>query len=1454
MCYIKWHSCLIKFRAVLRQSVCPMGRSIARLLLFMLLLTAVFPYSYGQNAKTDAQAQVFSTKMRLPSSSKKGAGLISNPPVTPTYYFKNYQVINGLSSNTITAILQDKKGFMWFGTRNGLNRFDGNTFKVYQHQAADSTSLSSNSVLSLYEDQNEALWVGTYNGIDIYNPITESFQRFAALPGGETRFILADRFKRIWIVNNFILYEYFPETHTLIQKTPKEKQVVALNRSTRGDVWAAFSDGQLWLYTTGPHRLATAISSSAETEAASSSQQQHLGGIPGKMPQAAKSKDYTIFNIPALFHKYISRIESIYPIGDSMVLIGTMDNMLLLNCPLNKVETVFTNQDKIKEIHVHHIFQASANTFWLGTENGIYILNTRTHKTTHVTKDYNNPYALTDNTVMSIFQDREHGIWIGTFFGGINYYSTDYNRFRKYLPKQGSAHVFGNVIHEICQDDFGHLWVGSEDAGLTKMDLKTGAVRNFLPDGTKSGICYQNIHGLLPVGHQLWIGTYEHGLDVMDINTGRVIKHFNASNEPGHFTSNFIITLFRTRAGQILVGTWNGLYAYVPNKRTSDDINLIFQDTASKAVASVPLDGHFVAMPFFNSHIQSITQDPAGTLWVGTYGDGLYFKNMITGRSGKLRFEKNRPAIPNNYINNVYLDKKGYLWICTENGLCSYHPSTGVIRNYSSKDGLPDNQVFRIMEDAKGGYWISTARGLCRMELKTGAFTRFYTANGLPTEQFNYNSSFMASNGTLYFGTVKGMISFNPINFIKNNFTPPVYITGLQVNNKELPIDLHKGLQHSILYTRRIQLPYNQSSISLDVAALSYIIPEMNQYAYKMEGIDKDWTIIAKNRKIFYTKLPPGNYRFLLKGSNSEGLWNNQQRILSFEILPPFWMTSWAYLIYALILGGIIFTILRYYHLAIKEKSKRKIDMIQINTEREIYHAKINFFTNIAHEIRTPLTLIKMPLEQLLSGTEPEQSIKPNLEMIKKNTDRLVALTDQLLDFRKAEANKYSLSFTKTDINDLVAEAFSMFRLAAENKGLGYHLELPRITLTAYIDKEAVQKILMNLINNAIKYSANQIWIRLLPFSSEDNMFYVEVKNDGRLIEEAYREKIFEPFFRIKDTQQEAGTGIGLPLSRTLAQLHKGDIVLNSSNEHQNIFLLSLPIHQEVEFNLPNSTLSAQDRDTANIDIQQSEQQAASEQDSDRPILLLVEDNQEILQYLHRMLLKKYQVLKASNGQQALELLNKRPIQLVISDIMMPIMDGIELCSKIKADLNLSHIPVILLTAKNALQSKIEGLEVGADAYIEKPFSLEHLQAQISNLLANWVKIKEYFARSPLAHIKGMATSNEDRKFLEVLNDAIYDNISDNNLGVEKLSTIMNMSKSTLYRKIKGVSDLTPNELINLTRLKKAAQLLATGKYKINEVAFMTSYTLPSNFSRDFQRQFNISPSAFIKQQQENKL
>jgi len=1306
------------------------------------------------------------------------------------YYFKHYHVENGLSNNSVICSLQDKNGFLWFGTINGLNRFEGYRFKIFRHDPEDSSSIGSNFIRCLYEDRQGFIWAGTNKGIYIYNTRTEKFSLFEQPGLMEVSDIREDKKGRIWIVSSANVFSYDPVGKKLTPYSLDTQQwtVSSLAIDPENAVWVCTVTGLVKKYDSSLDRFTTIA-----------------------------RLDVTEKNKPVIF-------EKIFPLNNGNLLLGTLTHgVKLFDAGSRRFSSILSENPDGSDIYARDFLQMSENEIWIGTESGIYIYDPLKNKARYQKKEFDDPYSISDNVVPTLCKDREGGVWIGTYFGGLNYYPKQFTPFQKYFPVYSRPSISGNAIHEICRDHLGNLWIGTEDGGLNKMDPVSQNFTSFKPEGTKTSIAYHNIHGLLATGDSLWIGTFMHGIDILNIRTGKVIRHYEAGPGKGDLKNNFIVTLYQTPGGEILAGTQQGLFQF--NRRTND----------------------FSAVPGFDSQIQTVLEDARGILWACTRGNGVIYWNRKTGEKGSLVYNPHDSnSIPNNYINGIFEDSDGNLWFATDGGLCKYQRDSNRFTRYTTRNGLPDNLIFRTLEDDHKNLFASTSRGLFSLNMVNGKIRVYTKSNGLLSDQFNYNSAFKDRDGQMFFGSVKGLIRFNPSEFIKNSGIPPVYITSLEVNNQEVSANLKgSALKESIIYAKTITLPYDQSTLSFEFAALSYAVPEMNEYVYKMEGLEKDWTSLLRNRKVYFTKMPPGQYLFKVKGSNSSGLWNEKETSFEIIITPPWWKSFWAYLIYIAVLSVIAYFLISTYLNRLAEKNRRRFELLEMEKEREIYHSKIEFFTNVAHEIRTPLTLIKLPLDNLIRKKNSTAEINYNLQTMEKNTNRLIDLTNQLLDFRNTEMDKFTLNFVKTDISDLLSETFSSFQLAAEQKNLDFKLDLPGIALQAYVDPEALKKIFSNLFNNAIKYAEKKVFIRLKNFTSSDKVFTIVVQNDGYLIPKELKEKIFEPFYRIRETNKQSGNGIGLPLSRSLAELHKGVLEVAGNDNGMNNFLLILPIHQEREFKLPTDEL-----------LQAGEmpgQEPVIPVSSSKPEILIVEDNLEILDFICKEITCDYTVRKAHNGQEAMELIKDGNIQLLISDIMMPVMDGLELCRRIKTNLEYSHIPIILLTAKNSLHAKIEGLEVGADAYIEKPFDFEHLHAQISNLLLNRNKIKEHFANSPLVHMKSIGYTRADKQFLEKLQQVINDNLMQTDIDVEQLVKIMNMSRPTFYRKIKALSNLTPNELIHITRLKKAAGLLSEGNYKVYEVAAMVGYSLQSNFARDFHKQFGMTPTDYMNERLEKK-
>lgn len=1021
------------------------------------------------------------------------------------YYFRHYQVEQGLSHNTVNCIAQDKEGFLWFGTKDGVNRFDGISFKVFRPDPSDSTSLGNNFVYSLHQDGHGILWVGTRQGLYQYNARTENFRLIKSTGWSDVRDITSDKKGNLWFILGLKLYRYNALKDSVpVQLNNDQSELSAVCITADGQLWVSSVGGRLLQYDTAT---------------------QHFTG-------------FDLFNESTIVvSKWIGKI---YATATGQILAATShQGIKLFDIATHKYKDILTHNADHSVVYGRDLIHYGGDEYWIATESGVYIYNIRDGSLKNLRKHFNDPYSLADNAVYALCRDKEGGMWVGTFFGGVNYYPRQYTSFQKYFPGSTYNNICGNAVREMCEDQYGNLWIGTEDGGLNKLEQSTGKISHYLPGGTPSTISYTNIHGLAAIGNELWIGTFEHGVNVMDIPSGKIIRHYSRRRSaPSTSPASFVITFYQTRAGELLAGTPLGLYRY--DQQTDD----------------------FVAIQE-NIFVASILEDHAGTIWLSTGGKGLFYYNPITGERGNLLPDPaNNNSLSSALVNNVFEDSYYNLWIATEDGgLCRYNHATKSMKRYTTKNGLPSDFVFMVQEDSHHNLWISTTRGLTCLNPATGSMQTYTKSNGLLSDQFNYHSAYKDKKGRMYFGSVKGLISFNPDEFTQNRFKPPVFITGFQVNNKELDIN-EKGssLSQSVIQTNRITLSHTASTFSIDFAALSYTAPERTEYMYKMEGLDKDWTYLKANRKVYFTGLAAGTYRFIVKAANSSGQWNSQPAQLQIRILPPFWASSWAYLLYALLLAAIILYIIRNYHRRTEEKNNRKIELLEHEKEKELYQAKIEFFTNVAHEIKTPLTLIKGPLEKVIRKADDMPELQNNLQIMERNTNRLIDLTNQLLDFRQTEAKGFSLTFTYINISELLEETFANFKPLAEQRNLIFTMDLPVQPLYTMADQDALNKIFSNVFSNAIKYAASQVQVLLLPFQEGDSLFNIEVANDGYLIPYDMKEKIFEPFFRLKKTEKQKGTGIGLALARSLAQLHKGSLCLKETNNDLNTFVISLPL------------------------------------------------------------------------------------------------------------------------------------------------------------------------------------------------------------------------------------------------------------------------------------------------------
>ena len=1029
------------------------------------------------------------------------------------YYFKHYQVENGLSNNSVFAGVQDDKGFMWFGTKDGLNRFDGYSFKTYRHDPADPTSLGNDKIYSLFSDKTVGLWVGTDLGLYKYNPEKETFSAVKETLHIGIRSIHADKKGNLWLLSNSKPYRYNPTKKEFSAiKIEDSFEVGSIYCHSNGEVLITSPDGRIAIYNPQSRSFQTRY------------QMNKKGAVNiGWIPVFTETKD------------------------QQLLLGSSSQGIKLFNPKTNELKDIITQNKDKTHIYVRDMQARNEDEFWIGTESGLYIYNHKNGSISHQQKKYSNPYTISDNAIYSVSKDRDGGMWMGTYFGGTNYYAPSSSIFSKYFPEQQPNSISGSDVREICKDKNGNFWIGTEDAGLNKMDPKTGRFTPFFPTGKESTIAHSNIHGLVTDGNKLWIGTFEHGLDVMDINTGMVIKHY-VPGKGNSLRSSFVLSMFKTKAGDILLATTVGLYKY---NRKKDDFD---------AIPDIPFY-------FFNN----IMEDSEGNIWAGTYDKGLLrFRLNEKGYTNFKNEYGDKNSLSNNTINGIFEDSKKNIWVVTDGGgLSLLDKKKSTFKSYSTNHGLPSNFLFRILEDQHHKLWISSTRGLFRFDPQTAEVKIYTKADGLLTDQFNYNSSFKDTDGRMYFGSLKGMVSFFPDQLNTTAKTAPVFLTGFQIDNtNRTNHDTDKILTKSITYTDEITLAYHQSSFSIDFAALSYASPATTEYAYKMTGLYNSWEYLKTNRKVYFTKLAPGTYIFEAKAMiNGSKEWSKNNVKLRIIVLLPFWKTSLAYVGYSILFLGLLTAIILEYHKRTDLKNKRRMKLFEHQKEKEIYQAKIEFFTNVAHEIRTPLTLIKGPMEKIMKLSKEVPVIEKNLKTMNRNTDRLLELTNQLLDFRKTEVQGYSLNFVKVDISSLIEDIRLQFQDAAESKKISFEALLPPSHFFAHVDTEALYKIMSNLVDNALKYGKSKVKI-VLSINQEENQFSIRVFSDGPKVAPEIKNKIFEPFFRARETEMQRGTGIGLSISRSLAELHQGLLYLEESGPEGNVFVVVLPIHQAMGFNL----------------------------------------------------------------------------------------------------------------------------------------------------------------------------------------------------------------------------------------------------------------------------------------------
>ncbi len=1303
------------------------------------------------------------------------------------FQFRKYQVNDGLTENTVNCIMQDAKGFLWLGTKDGLNKFDGVNFTAYRHKDDDPKSIGNNYIQTLIEGENNTIYVGTDDGLFIMDRNNESFEKLETKLNVVDKIItsvstlLFDKNGLLWIATRK------EGVYTFDPKNTKLSRIRSLDFDlTKTRVWTVFEDksGGIWvgsrsgLFQYNPNKKL-------------------LEAVPGVINFGNNSN---------------MEILTIFEDTNGNLWLGTWSDGILFYNKQQKGAVAFCGPtDKTHYVtHIHAFLQYDATNLLVGADDGLYLFNTTTKKSDRIDVPYDK-YSLGDQNVYSLLRDREGGIWVGTYFGGLNYLNKNALSIKSYLPNDKAGALSGKAVSQFCEDGKGNLWVATEDGGLNYFDVKT---EKFSQPVKTS---YHNIHPLMLVGDELWIGTFSRGVDVYNTKTKKLRNYRNRFNDINSLDDDCIFSLYRTTTGDIYVGTTNGLNKYNP---THDNFTRIISDSIS--------------------FIYDIKEDSYQNLWLAMYNNnGAAKLNMRTNKWTYYQntLKENDPMV-NSKLTGIHIDNQKRLWFSSEgSGIFLYNYEDDRFQQISEKDGLPNNVVYGILDDQFGNLWVSSNKGLASFPpFDLGSLKQFTQGDGMQSNEFNYKSSYKATDGKLYFGGINGFNSFYPHELITNinEIIPPIEITGLQLlgyNNKEKEAYILSCINKKEL----VRLPYNNASFTISFISLSYIAPDKNQYAYKLEGVDEDWNHIGNNRSVTYVNLSPGKYTFRVKASNNNNIWNESGAVLRFEILPPFWFSLPAKILYIIAVILLIYVLFRNYTRKHQIRQQRQLEAYKTEQETLSFKSKIEFFTNIAHEIRTPVSLIKAPLEEIISSGDGNTETKQNLSIINKNSERLNVLINQLLDFRKMDAAEYTINPYKFDVTKHLYELYERFKKTAQRQNIDFQIIVPQQKTEIYFDPDALTKIIGNFLTNALKYGKDKIVLKMQP--AADDSYTISVSDNGKGIPDTLKAKIFDPFYQIKSHENTKGTGIGLSLAKHLSEMLNGDITIEDNPTGGSIFSFTF------------RELTAQ---PATENFQEEEENTIRESTllipGERTNILIVEDNPDMLHFIENSLKGEYNVNTAESAAQAMMLIEEHSYDLIIADVMMPETDGIEFTAQLHDNIAYSHIPVILLSAKTDNITKIEGLNAGADVYIEKPFSTAFLKAQIARLLANRRAILDSFNHSPLTPYSVLTSNKNDMSFINRLNEEIDKNISDSNFSIESLTDKLFISRSNLQRKLKSICGYTPGDYLRTYRLKKATQLLLEDGLRINEVAYEVGFSSASYFTKCFVKQFKMLPKDFVKQ------
>ena len=1285
--------------------------------------------------------------------------------------FRHYSDYDGLWRNAIRALAQDKYGYIWIGADAGLKRFDGISMRSF-HTSNDKSVQSVYALL----DMGDSLLVGTDDGAFVIDYISETTHRLnlTSKKGRQKNIhvtsLAVDKDSNVWISTmGHGIYQYATGSGTI-----RNIDVCIDNRLAQVFV---DSSNQVWALTAWEPR----------------------GGV------FLYDKATRRFEVYKLNGNWSPGVYCMAETGDGTLWLGTWNNGIVAFDRSGNVKSLALGQGhKDFALHIHSITEYNPGILLVGCDNGLVWYDIKNGASRTYTKTSLTPNSISGSFVYPVLTDNEGGIWIGTFYSGLNYISPTFGRFASFNHKENVNSVKGNVISRFCEDANRNIWIASDDGGLNRYSPSTGEFEHItLGNGDMAD---NNIHALCMDGNQLWIGTYTAGVYVMDINTRKCRRYKFDKDNNNSLYGNSCYAIFRDSKTNIWLATTEGINIY---RRETDDFRRVRKE---------------------ESTIMDIDEDSKGQIWLASQSNGILRLNPTTGK-----WRKFKGCNTHSVVNSLCIDESGIIWAATDDGLLRYSPSTD---RFDRVELLENTSAFGIIED-NDALWITTNDGLFKYS-QDKQIMHFDVNDGLLSNIFIPNAAMKASDGCIYIGTVNGFNTFYPYKIKTNTRVPKVMITSVEVMNQKVNVG-DERMKESLNTSARIELSYQDKMITISFASLSYCMPQKNKYSYILEGFDRQWIMAGNNSTATYTNLSPGTYKFRVKGTNNDGVWSTEEAMLEIVVNPPFYWSLPAKILYVIIIVTLIVYAFRY--TLTRERRRHEAQMAKLNEEKEleVRNSKIQFFTTIAHEIRTPVSLIIGPLEKLVKTTAPlSDSERSNLRIIDRNANRLLELVNQLLDFSKVENRSMVVRFRVQNICDMLHAVTERFEPTFAQNGITFKIEMPDPHFTAVIDNEAITKVVSNLLTNARKYTRDHVRLscHVMP---DDNSFAIEVEDNGVGVKPEDKERIFNAFYQSADNKP--GTGIGLSIVKNIVDQHHGKVSVSSLPGHGSTFTVILPVRQDVEMQLEIASDNHAETDKASFTTTSYPPLSKTFDPIGNSAVLVIDDNDDMLTYLEESISQKYQVITAHDGLEALDKLSANDVSLIICDWMMPRMDGAEFCRRVRSDAATSHIPFVMLTAKTDVDSKVEGMNVGADAYIEKPFSMSYLEACCMNIMNMRRMLREKYSSNPSEPITEIASSNIDKDFLERMQRIIEENFSNADLNVNFLADKMCISRSRLFAKIKTLADVSPNEMIQIVRLKKAAQLLAEGNMKVSEVCYTVGFNNPSYFSKCFYKQFGVRPT-----------